>query len=105
MKMANLRHWLEEAEQECGETILAMVVGVHDGSEWNTKPQPDENVILSRDDGLAKVDEEFSDGYGSADCFPLYAWTASRVFYVHEYDGATGLRWIPRYPVNIAPSF
>ena len=103
--MANLRADLEGYEATFGEPIEAMVVGKHDRSSWNTAPLPDENVILSRDDGLAKVDQEYNAGYGGADCFPLYAWTKSRVFFVHEYDGATGVAWAPRHPMAVAPEF
>jgi hypothetical protein len=102
--MANLKTWLEEAEREYGEEILAMVVGQHYKIKRG-KPLLDENVILSREDGLRKVDEEYDSGYGGADCYPLYAWTRSRVFFVAEYDGATGLSYVPRDPVSIEPAF
>jgi hypothetical protein len=103
--MANLRTWLEEAEFECGEEILAMVVGQHYKRKWEYELLPDENVILSREAGLRKVNEEYDSGYGGADCYPLYAWTKSRVFFVSEYDGATSLSWVPRDPVSIEPEF
>jgi hypothetical protein len=104
--MANLRTWLEEVEREYGEEILAMVVGPHYKRKWGERePLPDENVILSREAGLRKVDEEYNSGYGGADCYPLYAWTKSRVFFVGEYDGSTGLSWVPRDPVSIEPGF
>lgn len=103
--MANLKTWLEEAEKIHGETIEAMVVGQHYRARWDDAVQHDENVLLSRDAGLARVDQEYSNGYGGADCFPLYAWTESRVYFVAEYDGATGLNWVPRHPVQIEPSF
>ncbi len=35
----------------------------------------------------------------------MYAWTASRVFLIHEYDGATGDAWVPRNPIAIKPEF
>lgn len=107
--MANLRKWLEAFEQDTGETVEAVVVGVHyrreyafDGTE---NPLPDENVVLSREAALAKVDQEYDHGYGGADCYPVYAWTPSWVWFVHEYDGATGPRRVPRNPVPCAPEF
>lgn len=103
--MGNLRTWLEEAERTFGEPILAMVVGKHDGAGWGDPPAADENIILSREAGLAKVDQDYDSGYGGPDCFPLYAWTTSRVFFVTEYDGATGLAWAPRSPMELAPEF
>jgi len=103
--MANLRTWLEEAEERFGEPILAVVVGKHDNAGWDAPLQAGENTILSRDAGLAKVDQEYNNGFGGADCFPLWAWTESRVFFVAEYDGATGLNFVPRDPTPGAPSF
>ena len=103
--MSNLREWLEDAERRHGEPIEAMVVGKHDRAGWDDAPNADENVVLNREAGLSKVDQEYDAGYGGADCFPLYAWTKSRVFFVAEYDGSTGLAWVPRSPVEIEPHF
>lgn len=103
--MANLRKSLEEHERFYGEPIEAMVVGKHYDRMFDDEARADENVTLSREDGLAKVDEEYGNGYGGAHCYPLYAWTASRIFLVHEYDGATGMVWVPRYPMAVKPDF
>lgn len=103
--MANLKEWLEEAESFYGERVEAMVVGAHYDRSYDDKALPDEHIVLSREDGLSKIDEEFDNGYGGADCFPFYAWTKTRVFFVHEYDGATGLNWAPRSPMAVQPSF
>ena len=107
--MANHRESLEEVERLYGEPIEAIVVGQHDNDpdKWtNNKPTPaDENVILSREAGLAKLDQDYDAGYGGADCFPFYAWTKSRVFFVAEYDGATGINYAPRNPVALKPGF
>lgn len=99
--MANLSAGLRAAEREFGETVEAIVVGAHD----RRKPADGECVILSREDGLKKLDEDYDSGYGSADCYPFYAWTASRVFFVQEYDGATGIGWVPRMPTALDPEF
>ncbi|MVB00031.1 hypothetical protein GN330_22530 [Nitratireductor sp. CAU 1489] len=103
--MANIKEWLESAEREFGEMIEAVVVGKHDDRWRSGAPLPDEDVVLSREDGLRKLDQEFDCGFGGADCFPMYAWTKTRVFLVHEYDGATKLGWVPRNPQAIAPDF
>lgn len=105
--MANIRKWLEESEKFYGEPIVAIVVGVHDGRRYGAddKPQADENVVLSREAGLAKLDQDYDNSYGGADCFPMYAWTESRIFFVSEYDGATGLSYVPRHPISTEPYF
>src|SRR5579862_171863 len=104
--MANIRVWLEEAVKQYKEPILAVVVGQHDNKRWDQdEPLPDENIVLKPEVALQKLDLEFNDGFGGADCFPILAWTKSRVFFIHEYDGATSLRWVPRKPIAIAPEF
>jgi hypothetical protein len=105
--MGNIATWLRKFESEFGELIEAVVVGVHDNRRYgaDSAPLPDENVILSRAAGLAKLDQDHDDGYGGADCFPMYAWTASRVAFIGEYDGATSLSWVPRHPIACAPGF
>lgn len=107
--MSNLRNTLEEMEKLFGEKIEDMVVGQHYKREskytGNDKPLTDENIIISRARGLKKIDQEYDSGYGGADCFPLYAWTKSRVFFISEYDGSTCVSYVPRNPVIIAPEF
>ena len=102
--MANIRKWLEEAVTEFGEPLEAVVVGQHDNKRY-TNPLPDEGCVLSPADALRKLDQEFDNGFGGEDCFPIYAWTKSRVFFIGEYDGATGLNWVPRNPIDINPTF
>lgn len=103
--MYNLAKALLAEEAATGEAIVAIVVGKHDGADWNAKPLPDENIILSREAGLAKLDQDYNNGYGGADCFPFWAWTESRVYYVREYDGSTELSSVPRHPVGGEPGF
>lgn len=104
--MGNIRKWLETAVTEYGEPIEAIVVGRHDNRRYDEKSElDDENIVLAPELGLKKLDEEYDNGYGGADCFPMYAWTKSRVFFIGEYNGSTGLNWVPRNPVNIEPHF
>ena len=51
------------------------------------------------------LDHEYDDGFGGTDCPPTYAWTETKVLYVHEYDGATSVYSVPRHPVDCTPSF
>lgn len=103
---ANIKRWLEDAVAEFGEPLESVVVGRHDNrSHTDPTVVPDEGVVLAPDEALRKLDLDFDDGFGGADCFPIYAWTASRVFFITEYDGSTGLSWVPRNPVDIMPGF
>jgi hypothetical protein len=106
--MANIRKWLEQFEQENKETIIAIVVGPHDDDRWeetDRRPEYQRDVVLTREQGLAILDVEYNNGYGGADCFPMYAWTEKSVLSISEYDGATSLNSFPRNPVNCTPTF
>ncbi len=105
-EMANIRDWLLEATAENGETIEAIVVGKHDSVRWSEgEPNALENVVLTPEQGLALLDQEYDNGYGGADCRPMYAWTATRIYLIGEYDGATGPYWVPRNPIACEPGF
>jgi hypothetical protein len=103
--MANIRKWLERAEAQHGERIEAIVVGRHYDRDITGPTLSDENVVLSREVGLAKLDQEYDNSFGGADCFPMYAWTPSKIYLIGEYDGATGLSWVPRNPMAVEPQF
>lgn len=101
----NLKTELEAAEAEAGEPVFAIVVGRHDHADWRAEPAANENVVLSREDGMALLDQDYDNGYGGADCRPFYAYSQNRIYFVSEYDGSTGLGWMPRHPVDGKPSF
>jgi hypothetical protein len=80
--VSNIKQYLEHAETQYGEPIEAIVVGVHYNNRYEDGPaNADENIILSREIGLKKLDENYDPGFGGADCYPMYAWSASRVFF------------------------
>lgn len=103
--MGNIRKWLEESVTEFGEPLESVVVGRHYQVRHDGDPLPDENVLLAPEVALAKLDVEYENGFGAAGCFPIYAWTKSRVFFIGEYDGSTGISWVPRNPIAMPPSF
>lgn len=102
LKTGNIRRWLESAVSKFGEPLESVVVGKHDNRAWDGDALPDENVPLDPEVALIKLDLEFNRG---ADCFPIFAWTKSRVFFIGEYDGDTNLAWVPRHPVAEEPKF
>lgn len=109
--MANHTTTLKTFEQQLGETITHIVIGTNDNCRWHDDedtirpPKDKTNIILDRDTGLTILDEEYFAGYGGADCFPFYAWSENYLFTVSEYDGATGISYWPRHPINIKPQF
>ncbi len=102
---SNISKWLIEAETKNGEMIEAIVVGRHDNEKWDGDAKADEDIILSREDGLKKLDVNYDSGYGGADCFPMLAWSRNRIYFISEYDGATSLNSVPRHPVACTPEF
>ena len=50
------------------------------------------------------ADWSFYGGYGSPECYAIYAWSDSWVAWVTQYDGATTLDKAPRNPIDIMPS-
>jgi hypothetical protein len=107
--MANLAKDLETATAALGETIESCVLGTHynlmcqkgDGADKAPRKQ-----ILTWEAARPWLDEEYSNGFGGADCRPFFAYTQKWVWFVHEYDGATGICRVPRNPMSgVAPSW
>lgn len=94
---------LAEAGQE---TIEAIVIHSETGKIDNyfiKSPDRDIpielcNVPLTVEQALPLLNYNYYDGYGSQDCHNVYVYTATRVIYVHEYDGSTWLESVPRNP-------
>jgi len=114
----NIRMWLEMAEAETGEQIEAIVVGKvprcwpGDAEEDDTEAadgldddsSSEESQVMTRQDGLAKMDDFFHDG---SPRFPMFAWTKTRVYFINrddEYNTVT-LSFVPRNPVISRPIF
>lgn len=103
--LANLSKELQTLVAKDGESIEAIVVGKHDKARYGAPAGDDENVLIPVEAGLAKIDQDYDAGYGGADCYPFYAWTQTKVWFVAEYDGATCLTWVPRHPIDLEPEF
>jgi hypothetical protein len=46
----------------------------------------------------------FNGGYGSPECYAVRVWTNRRVYWITQYDGATGFSCAPRSPENHIPN-
>jgi hypothetical protein len=89
-----------------GQPIEAIVIGPYGG--WRDDEHGVPNLllgaILTWDEAKPMLDYEWDTSFGGAQCHPIYAWTASRVLWVHEYDGSTGMAWAPRNPESGVPA-
>lgn len=103
--MTNLKKSFEDAAAASGDKLLVAVVGWHDDADerWGnyTKQFPVEPWA----DASKKIDYEYDSGFGGADCHAVVAWGERYVYYVHEYDGATGIQKMPRNPEPCAPGW
>lgn len=104
--MANLATWIEEALGP-DETIEAVVIGEGDSkyipNEIRKKQRKILDEVISWEIARPLLDYEFDDGFGGQDCNTVFVWTNKRVIFVSEYDGATGLKYVPRNPINCEP--
>jgi hypothetical protein len=99
----NLVEWVESVLNE--EIIEAVAIGKPYSLDWDT-PTPDYvGKLLSWEEARPILDYEFDSGYGTASCHPIYVWTPTRIICIHEYDGSTSLRILPRHPTPCIPEF
>ena len=104
--MANLVQWLEQSA--AGEPIEAVVIGEMGWGDYGSEAVPSydqqrRGEVLSWDEALPMLDYEFDDGFGAPGCNAITAWTASKVIFIDQYDGATGPVVIPRHPTAHMP--
>lgn len=97
--MANLKN---DIRNRAKGKILGVSIGMKYG-DWSGKETIPNLMTWKRAAPL--LDYDFDDGYGGADCHPVYVWTETQVICVHEYDGATWLVSIPRNPGAVVPEF
>jgi hypothetical protein len=100
--MARLFDWLLEAAGE--EAIEAVVIGKNeDASRKGSKPPI--GKILTWEEAAPYLTYDFYSGHTGPECHPVFAWTASWVIGIAEYDGAVGVARVPRNPRDCMPDF
>jgi hypothetical protein len=102
--MVNLKKSFEEAAEANDDKIVSAVVGHDERAEYESP----EREIVTRpvqtwEEASKKIDYDYSNGFGGADCHAVIAWGEKFVYFVHEYDGATGINSVPRNPMECAP--
>jgi hypothetical protein len=82
------------------EPILAIAVGPKRGG-WSFDNESDHdlgNEPVDWERAKPVLSYSYDTGYGGQDCHDFWAWTPTRVLFVHEYDGATSIASAPRNP-------
>lgn len=103
--MVNLKKSIEEAAEANKDRLISAVIGMDDRAEYSA-PERDADTVRQVEpwaEASKKIDYEYSNGYGGADCHAVVAWGERFVYYVHEYDGSTGISCVPRNPEPCAP--
>lgn len=101
--MGNLKQWiLREAK---GEPIYAVVIGAFGWGGFHEDtaqqiPGTQQEHVLNWDEASELIDYEFDSGYGAPSCHAVYVWTATKVMWITQYDGATSLSSMPRHPMD-----
>lgn len=102
-----MSNFAQDIEAEAGAPIEAVVIGEHGWggtSDEPARPRPARRgVVLTWDEARSMLDYEYSTGYGAPECDAIRVWTASKVLWVTQYDGATRLSSALRNPVDHVP--
>jgi len=105
-KMENLRQWILDMAE--GEEIEAVVIGEMGWGDYGkdrvpTYEQSPKGQILTWSEAEKYLDYEFNAGYGAPGCQAIYAWTATKIIAIGQYDGSTWPYSIPRHPIAVMP--
>lgn len=98
--MANFAEDILEAAN--GEPILAIAVSSTKRNNYrggeSAEPHSLGAAPVSWDVAKLVLDYEYDSGYGMNDSHDIWAWTATKVLFVWEYDGSTSIASVPRGP-------
>ena len=109
MSYRNLAEMIEERAGE--EPILSAVIGNLDGcydeaaQSWQRSLSPIVGKVLAWQAARPLLDRKIDTDFGGTDGPPVYAWTATRVLFVAEYDGSQYIAHVPRNPCGCVPVF
>lgn len=89
-----------------GEPIESIVLGPIGGYKYSgTNTSPELGVLMTWEEAKPHLEYWYGNGFGGAECHSLYAWTATKIIYVCEYDGSTSVRSMPRHPITCQPEY
>ena len=109
-KETSMPNFLQDIERVLEqEKVERAVIGNFGGYDWGEGygekvPKELRNRLLTWEETKPLLDYEYDDGFGGAECNSIYAWTATRVIFVSEYDGSTTVTSLPRNPCECSPT-
>lgn len=91
-----------------GEPIEGIVIGEMGWHDFGTEVVPKyaqqpRGKLMDWQTAKPFLDYEHNTGYGAPKCNAIYAWTATKVIFVSQYDGSTSVDSIPRHPIDVMP--
>jgi hypothetical protein len=103
--MMSASNFAEDIEAAVGEEEIEAIVisppSYFGGYGDKDRPSPVRyGVALTWVEARPMLDYKYDDGFGLQDCDDVYVYTATRVLYVHEYDGSTRIAGLPRHPTH-----
>lgn len=105
MSLTNLRQSFLDAANNRQDTLRYAVVGWHYDDEGRWKEGEKQFPVEDWETASAKINYDYYAGFGGADCHAVIAWGDRYVYFVHEYDGATGICCVPRNAEPCAPEW
>lgn len=72
--------------------------GVYATEDTRDIPNDLRGKVLTWDEAQELLDYLYHAGFGSPDCHAIYAWTATHVLFVENYDGSTRVSSVPKHP-------
>lgn len=89
-----------------GEPIEAIRIDETDILDFSNKAADDKvpkdllGKVISWDIAAPLLDYPYDSDFGSQECHDVMIWTATRVWFIHEYDGTTWFTYVYRNPTN-----
>lgn len=95
--MAKLIDWIRE---ETDEEVTAVIFG-DDYRIWDQNPKyPPAGVVMTLEEAMPWLEEEFDNDYGGDKCPPMAAYTENWIVSVYAYDSIANSFSISRNPIN-----
>ena len=98
-----MTRFADDIEKFAPEPILWVVIGRCRGTKIPKRKSMPKYKVLDWSEGRKWLDFETEYGYGAPKQPAIYVYTEHYVIGIDQYDGATSLFAVPRYPVNCKP--